>query len=530
MPAGSLPGRFVAFAWLLAVATPLLAQAGLDARQSAIHVYRYDDNDFERYIHLRDTATGLLPYQTAFAQRFVLAEEGTVQYVEICVRKPQVVSGPSADVLVYITEFWSDAGNVPGERFHGIINFTVGVPPGYRTCHKVYFLSEVTQDPSSEVTLDAGPLWVTVQWGDDPEDPNSHQDLAVDEDNSGGRRAFRVIHEEGDAWQAWQVDTDPRVYAIRLAVEHSDPVSGPDPPPEPESPGCESRVAPYWHGTGGFAVRPADGASAMVRIECAGRRYTSREHAGEDGLIVRTVSQPMCMTEDGQPIEGEMTFEGIDGDGWYWVNGDRNVAVAPLVCESQLSPELRPPVPGGVTARPSGDRRFVLSVRGEWHGTLMVHDESGFMGIVPHLVDLEGGGEHVAPYWKGGGGVVGRPLDGLRATVRLACRDADAETLVLDAGEDGLIAEILPGCFDEDGAPVSGRLEADGLEDGAWYWLNIDNAAGAAPLLRRSADVDVDVTTPVLPAGVNAEEGPLGTLFSRGPLMGVVPRVGQVGN
>ena len=248
------------------------------------------------------------------------------------------------------------------------------------------------------------------------------------------------------------------------------------------SPTCPSRVAPYWHGRGGFAVRPADGESATVRIECAGKRYTSREHPGEDGLIVRTVSQPMCMADDGRLLEGEMTFEGIDGDGWYWVNGDRNVAVAPLVCEESLNPELRPPVPGGVTARPSGDRRFVLSVLGTWQGTLMVHDETGFMGIVPHLVDLEGAGEHVAPYWKGGGGIVGRPLDGSRATVRLACGEADAETQMLDAGEDGLIVELLPGCFDEDGAAVSGRLEVDGLEDGAWYWLNIGTASAAAPV------------------------------------------------
>ncbi len=301
-----------------------------------------------------------------------------------------------------------------------------------------------------------------------------------------------------------------------------EPEPDPDPDPEPELP-CPSRLAPYWHGTGGFAVRPADGESATVRLECAGKSYTSREHAGDDGLIVRTVSQPMCTDDDGRPLEGEMTFEGIDGDGWYWVNGDRNVAVAPLVCESQLNPELRPPVPGGVTARPSGDRRFVLSVRGTWHGTLMVHDETGFMGIVPHLVDLEGDGEHVAPYWKGGGGIVGRPLDGNRATVRLACGEADAESRILDVGEDGLVVELLPGCFDEDGAAVSGRLEADGLEDGAWYWLNTGTASAAAPLLRRGADVDL--TTPVLPAGVDVEEGPLGTLFSRGALMGVVPRL-----
>ncbi|MYC11992.1 MAG: hypothetical protein F4X59_17960 [Holophagales bacterium] len=306
-----------------------------------------------------------------------------------------------------------------------------------------------------------------------------------------------------------------------------EPVPEPEPEPEPESePASPSRVAPYWHGTGGFAVRPADGESATVRIECAGRSYTSREHAGEDGLIVRTVSQPMCTAGDGGPIEGELTFEGIDADGWYWVNGDRNVAVAPLVREESLNPELRPPVPNGVTARPSGDRRFVLSVRGTWHGTLMVHDESGFMGIVPHLVDLEGAGEHVAAYWKGGGGIVGRPVDGSRATVRLACGEADAESQVLEAGEDGLIVALLPGCFGEDGAAVSGRLEADGMEDGAWYWLNTGTASASAPLLRRGADVDL--TAPVLPAGVDADEGPLGTLLSRGPLMGVVPRVERI--
>ncbi|MCY3928206.1 MAG: hypothetical protein OXG81_08015 [Acidobacteria bacterium] len=307
-----------------------------------------------------------------------------------------------------------------------------------------------------------------------------------------------------------------------------DPDPDPEPPPPEPEPVCPVRVTPYWHGTGGFAVRPSDGESAMFRIECAGREYESREYAGEDGLIVRTVSQPMCRAGDGRPIEGEMTFEGIDGDGWYWVNGDRNVAVAPLVCELSLNPELRPPMPVGVTARPTGDRRFVLSVRGTWHGTLMVHDETGFMGIVPHLVDLEGQGEHVAPYWKGGGGIVGRPLEGSRALVRLACGEANAESQVLDAGGDGLIVALLPGCFDEEGAALRGRLEADGLEDGAWYWLNTGTSSAAAPLLRRGADVDL--TTPVLPGGVDAEEGPLGTLFSRGPLLGVVPRVERVEN
>ena len=110
--------------------------------------------------------------------------------------------------------------------------------------------------------------------------------------------------------------------------------------------------------------------------------------------------------------------------------------------------------------------------------------------------------------------------------MRLACGEADPESQVLAAGEDGLIVELLPGCFDANGVAVSGRLEADGFEDGAWYWLNTGTASAAAPLLRRG--LDVDLTTPVLPAGVDSEEGPLGTLFSRGPLMGVVPGLERV--
>ncbi|MCY3966425.1 MAG: hypothetical protein OXG83_15440 [Acidobacteria bacterium] len=283
-------------------------------------------------------------------------------------------------------------------------------------------------------------------------------------------------------------------------------------------------MTPYWHGTGGFAVRPTDGRSAIVSIKCGGSGLQSREYAGEDGLIVRAVSQSTCIADDGRPIDGEMTFEGIDGDGWYWLNGDRNVAVAPLVCESSFSQRVAPPIPGGVTAWPDANRRFSLSILGRLNGTLMVHDNTGFMGIVPHLKDLEAEGEHVAPYWKGGGGIVGRPLNGRWAAVRLACGEADPAILALPAGDDGLIVELLPGCFDDDGEAVQGRLETIGLADGAWYWVKIGTVPAVAPLVRPRA-AHVDLTTPVVPGGVDADEGPLGTLFARGDRLGIVPRL-----
>ncbi|MYA07014.1 MAG: hypothetical protein F4060_16055 [Holophagales bacterium] len=230
MPAGSLPGKFVAFAWFLAVATPIAAQADLDLRQSPIRVYQYDDGDFERYIYLRDPETGRLPYQTEFAQRFRLPQGGTVKYVEVCVQKPRDAL-PEDDLLVFIVRIYSDAGNVPGETvLNDVSQFSwfTHVPAGYRVCH------EVPVDAPGGFKVNAGPVWVGVAWGDDPAVEQNLQELAVDEDNSGGRRAFRVIHEEGEAWQAWQADTDSRVYAIRLAVDHSGASHDPDPEPDPD--------------------------------------------------------------------------------------------------------------------------------------------------------------------------------------------------------------------------------------------------------------------------------------------------------
>ncbi len=320
-----------------------------------------------------------------------------------------------------------------------------------------------------------------------------------------------------------------------------DPPPQPDPDPPPEPPACESRVAPYWRGTGGFAARPSDGRSAVLRLRCGGASYSSREYAGDDGLIVRAVRPSTCIAQDGQPLWGELAIEGIEDGGWYWINGDRNVALAPLVCESSLNPGLRPPVPAGITAYPRGDRRFVLTVAGRLHGTLMTHDRTGFMGIVPHLTDTKGGGEHVAPYWKGHGGVVGRPLDGNAATFRLTCEDGRTGSYPLEADESGIIASLLPGCFDGDGDPIAGELQADGLEDGAWYWLNRGRlytgdevgpprqcrpgaCSAAAPLLRRSADPET-LTVPIVPVGVDVEQGPWGSLYSQRSQFGIVPRI-----
>jgi hypothetical protein len=302
----------------------------------------------------------------------------------------------------------------------------------------------------------------------------------------------------------------------------------PQPPPPPEPPAaCQSLIAPYWHGAGGFVARPSDGRSANVRVRCGGASYENREYAGDDGLIVRLIPDGRCMSQDGRPLLGEVTFEGVEPGGWYWVNGDRNVALAPLACEESLTSDLRPPVPDGVMARPSGDARFVRSVTGRLYGTFMHHASSGFVGIVPHLVDLEGAGEHVAPFWKGEGGVVGWPLDGRSAIFRQSCGEGPPELFVLEAGEDGLIVALLPGCFADDGARTVGQLEVDGIEDGAWYWLSNGRYVAVAPFVARGTDRS-GFPVPLVPGGLDSvEEGPLGTLFVQGRRMGIVPRIAE---
>lgn len=140
--------------------------------------------------------------------------------------------------------------------------------------------------------------------------------------------------------------------------------------------GCDVRLAPFFRGVGGFVVEPANGRSVEVTVQRFHEIQTLTMYARDDGLIVELLNSSLCMATTGRkPLECRVSFTGIEDGGWYWVNGDRNAAVAPLMCERELSGGVRPLDPGGVeTAR---------SVFGT--GSLFVHDTQGLMGIAPHL-------------------------------------------------------------------------------------------------------------------------------------------------
>ena len=280
------------------------------------------------------------------------------------------------------------------------------------------------------------------------------------------------------------------------------PAPPPPPPPEPEPPASDcTLVAPYWSGpTGGFTVRPAPGRTS-VSLTCGGR---TTEYMAEDGLVTRLVESSCRGTG--------LQLTGAAPGGWYWQHGDRNAAVAPLVCSEALGGPSAV-VPGGVTTEATDD------------GTLIRHDTARLIGIVPHLAGNDCD-EYVTPYWQGDGGVVVRPAEG-RETVRVRVQCGRTySTMTPSAGEDGMIAELVRKsyCTDDEGNPKQGRLTVTGAAPGGWYWIRGEANAAVSPLM--CADL-LGGPEAVDPGGVVARSTEDGTYFEddTSNLIGIVPHL-----
>ena len=276
----------------------------------------------------------------------------------------------------------------------------------------------------------------------------------------------------------------------------------PPPPPEPEPPQSDCTLtAPYWSGpTGGFTVRPAPGRTS-VSLTCGGR---TTEYVAEDGLVTRLVESSCRGTG--------LQLTGAAPGGWYWQHGDRNAAVAPLVCSEALGGP-RAVVPDGVTAEVAAG------------ATLIRHDTARLIGIVPHLAGNECA-EYVTPYWQGDGGVVVRPAEG-RETVRVRVQCGRTySTMTPSAGEDGVIAELVSKsyCTDDEGNPKQGGLTVTGAAPGGWYWINGEANAAVSPLM--CADL-LGGPEAVDPGGVVTRSTEDGTYFQHDAdhLIGVVPHL-----
>lgn len=140
---------------------------------------------------------------------------------------------------------------------------------------------------------------------------------------------------------------------------------------------CEVRVAPFFWGTGGFVARPVNGNAIELVISRASNETRQTLYARSDGLVVQLLTSSLCTDPEGAPVECWVQVRGAEPGAWYWVNGQKNAAVAPFLCEDQMSRQWLSPDPGGVQ-----------TTRSIWgRGTLFVHDRQGLMGILPHVVD-----------------------------------------------------------------------------------------------------------------------------------------------
>ena len=136
---------------------------------------------------------------------------------------------------------------------------------------------------------------------------------------------------------------------------------------------CGEYVTPYWQGRGGVVVRPAEGGtSVQVRVQCGATSSTMTPSSGGDGVIAESVRKDYCSDDEGDPIQGRLTVTGAAPGGWYWVRGERNAAVAPLMCADLLGGPAAVD-PGGVTSRATED------------GTYFSHDTDRLIGVVPHV-------------------------------------------------------------------------------------------------------------------------------------------------
>ncbi len=302
------------------------------------------------------------------------------------------------------------------------------------------------------------------------------------------------------------------------------PGPGPDPEPEPEPLGPNRYVAPYFRGTGGIVVKPANGLSVKFELSCRGDRTRETLYANDDGLIVQLVRREACTDDDGNPVRSELSIRDIVPGGWYWMDGPRNAAVAPLVSEVDLG--------GAVATIPAGVEAEVTD-----NGTFFEHEVARLIGIVPHLPRPGAGAcsEYVSPYWRGTGGIVVKPTDGESAELRTTCR-GETTTQTLQANDEGLIVQLLRGdgngnananansCTDASGNPMSSELSFKGVRPGGWYWIDGPRNAAVAPLACRDLLVGPAAT---VPAGVDADAADDGTLFEHevASLIGIVPHL-----
>lgn len=137
------------------------------------------------------------------------------------------------------------------------------------------------------------------------------------------------------------------------------------------------QLAPYFAGSGGFVGESAelDGESGVTFFVVCGNVTSSGVAEPDDQGIVRQSLTGAFSCGDGN--RGRLEVANLKPGGWYWINDDRNSAVAAFMPKDVAGNEqIVPTDPGGV----------VIDREEDGVGTFVKHEPSGRVGIIPHVL------------------------------------------------------------------------------------------------------------------------------------------------
>lgn len=186
--------------------------------------------------------------------------------------------------------------------------------------------------------------------------------------------------------------TQPIVALALLLAAVPTPASGQTGVAEPLGtavfcPEDKCHFGPFFRGQGGLVGRRAaahvdeDGEPLPVTliVTCGPRTVVWNLEPAADGVIRQALTNENGL---GCPREaGGIQVEGLADGGWYWINDDRNSAVATLLPAGVKRAERVEPLdPGGLT----------LTVTEDGLGTYIEDEETGRVGILPHHLPAAG--------------------------------------------------------------------------------------------------------------------------------------------
>ena len=144
-----------------------------------------------------------------------------------------------------------------------------------------------------------------------------------------------------------------------------------------ECPRCQ--VAPYFAGEGGFVGESAGfGGSNEVEffMVCADRTISVRVQPDSNG-IVREVLNAANGRSCPAGATGTLEVDNLKPGAWYWINDDRNSAVAAFIPKDAVGNEqIDVTDPGGVE----------IDTPADGIGTYVKHVSTGRVGIIPRIV------------------------------------------------------------------------------------------------------------------------------------------------